>query len=209
MLVAAPAAANDGTQAVRSARAGTTLRSIALASPAGSVELVSFGIAELSPREAPAVPALHVRMIITNRAAPVPWSIDLQTIRLELGARAEAPRFASSNLATLPIAIVDRGERAVLDVYFAVPANLDEDGVPALAIRWQLKTPDGARTLITRLAEDTAPPPPTDLLPAGWGGHWWNDATFPWPLFDHRDGRIVARPPTAVEITQPPRWRRH
>ncbi|HEU4733397.1 MAG TPA: hypothetical protein VFT22_36140 [Kofleriaceae bacterium] len=206
VLVAAPAAANHGAEAPPpSAHAGNVCRAVAVASPAGSVELSSDGIAELSPREMPAMTALHVRMVITNAAAPVPWSIDVTTIRLELGGRSEATTFANSDLATLPIAIVDRGERVVLDLYFAVPAGFDEHGVPAFAIRWQLKTPDGARTLTTRLADDPAAPP-IDLLLAGWGGHWWYDATYPWPLFDHRDGRIVARAPRAIEITQTPRW---
>jgi len=182
---------------------------VVLASARGAVELVSFGIAELTPREATAMRTLHVRMAITNVDAAVPWSIDVTTARLEIDGTSERPLFVNSDIATLPIAIIDRGEHRVLDFYFAVPADVAREAdLVAFDFLWQLKTPDRAFASRTRFAgPDSGAPPATEVvLPAGWGGHWWYDATYPWPLFDHHDGPIAHRSPTAVSVTRPPRW---
>jgi hypothetical protein len=183
-------------------------RSVVLATSRGAVELASFGIAELTPREATAMRALHIRMAITNIDAPVPWSIDVTTARLEIGGTSERPLFVNSDIATLPIAIIDRGEHRVVDLYFAVPADARQADLAAFEFLWQLRTPDRAFAYRTRFAgQDTgAPPTHAIVFPAGWGGHWWYDATYPWPMFDHHDGPIAHRSPTAVSITRPPRW---
>ena len=184
----------------------------AVATSRGAVELVSFGIAELTPREVPPMRALHIRMAISNIDAPVPWSIDVTTTRLALGGKSERPLFVNSDVATLPIAIIDRGEHRVLDFYFALPAGVaGETDLAEFDLVWQLNTPDRVFVSRTRFAgHDTGAVSTTDmLLPAGWGGHWWSDATHPWPLFDHHDGPITHRPPSSVAVTFPPRWYCH
>jgi len=171
----------------------------------GTVELVSFGIVEITPAGAAAMRTLQLRMIVTNRDAATPWSIDATEVRLELDGRSERPLFVSSDVATLPIAISDRGEHRVLDLYFAVPAApAGEVDVPAFTVRWQLRTPDRADSFSAWFArQETNLSPAADLLPLpGWGGQWWYDAGYPWPLYDHRDGPITHRPPIAVAITR-------
>jgi hypothetical protein len=203
------AASDDGYAPPGATQRSDGYRSVVVATSRGAVELVAFGIAELTPREATAMRALHIRMAITNIDAPVPWSIDVTTARLEIDGRSERPLFVNSDIATLPIAIIDRGEHRVLDFYFAVPEHAAREAdLAAFDFLWQLKTPDRALGSRTRFAgPDTGAPPPTEIaLPAGWGGHWWIDATYPWPLFDHHDGPITHRSPSAVVITRPPRW---
>jgi hypothetical protein len=210
LATAGTAAASDDAYAPPGAtQRNDGYRSVVVATSRGTVELVSFGIAELTPREATAMRTLHIRMAVTNIDAPVPWSIDVTTARLELDGRSERPLFVNSDIVSLPIAIIDRGEHRVLDFYFAVPADVaGEADLAAFDFLWQLKTPDRALASWTRFAsQSTGVPRATDiLLPAGWGGQWWYDARYSWPLFDHHDGPIAHRSPGAVVITRPPRW---
>ncbi len=209
LATAGTAAASDDVYAPPGATPRTDgYRSVVLATPRGAIELVSFGIAELTPREATAMRALHIRMAITNIDAPVPWSIDVATARLEIDGKSERPLFVNSDIATLPIAIIDRGEYRVLDFYFAVPVDVAREAdLAAFEFLWQLRTPDHAFASRARFAgPDTGAPPTESVLPPGWGGHWWYDATYPWPRFDRHDGPITHRSPGAVVITRPPRW---
>lgn len=186
-------------------------RAIVIATEQGTVELASFGIAELTPREATTMRTLHVRMAVTNKGAPAPWSIDVATARLEINGKSERPLFVNSDIATLPIAIIDRGERCVLDFYFEAPPDIaSEPDLAAFGFQWQINTPGRMLASRTRFArQEPGLQPSTDiLLPAGWGGQWWYDPMHSWPLYRHHDGPITHRPPDSVAITRVPRLHR-
>jgi hypothetical protein len=171
--------------------------------PRGTVELASFGTVELSPDAGAPISAMHVRMIVSNNADDRPWTLDASQSRLEIAGARVAATFANSNLNTLPYAIVARGERAVIDCYFALPANTREP--TELTIAWALRTPDSTSPQRTRLTVDDIPAlRAASALPAGWGRRWWFDRDYPWPSFVRDSGILAHRPPAEVAVSRPP-----
>ena len=178
-------------------------RSVVTGLRGGSVEVASFGLVELTPDDTPAMSTLHVRLAIANTSDRAPWAFDISKVTLDLGSFHENVTMANSDLATLPVVILDRGEHATIDAYFALPAppvDLSHFGVT-----WQVSTGAGVRLERTRFVVDDQRPP---FMPiehrAGWGSVWWFDPTHEWTHFYHRAGTMIPRPPTRVLITQPP-----
>ncbi|HSN26231.1 MAG TPA: hypothetical protein VLT45_08095 [Kofleriaceae bacterium] len=169
----------------------------------GFVEVASFGLVELTPDDTPAMSTLHVRLVVANESDRAPWAFDVSKVTLELGRFHEAATLANSDLATLPIAILDRGERATIDAYFELPpppADLSHFGVT-----WQVSTGAGVRLERTRFVVDDQRPPFMSIEHrVGWGSIWWFDPAHEWSRFYHRAGTIVPRPPTHVLVTRPP-----
>lgn len=178
-------------------------RAISRELPGGQVDVASFGLVELTPDGTPAMSTLHVRLVIANASDRTPWAFDATTAMLELGPWHERATFANSDRATLPVVILDRGQTALVDLYFALPpppADLSHFGVA-----WQLSTGQGVRTERTRFVVDEMVPPAIAVTHrTGWGEHWWFDPAHEWSTFYHHDGRITPRPPTRVLITGPP-----
>jgi hypothetical protein len=185
-------------------------RAVVIETSHGTIELASFGIAELTPRGGTALRVLHVRMAATNIDDPAPWSIDSRVVRLDIDGRSLRPLFVNSDVATLPIAVIDRGEQWVLDFYFSMPndarTEIDESTFDFV---WHVKTPGRKLESSMQFARQAGASPPDDIvLVAGWGAHWWSDPTYPWSSYHHRDGRITPRQPADVEVTRPPRLHR-
>jgi hypothetical protein len=171
------------------------------------VALASFGLAELTPDDGPALTTLHVRATIVNPAAR-PLSLDASRARLELDGGATSAVFVNADVTTLPIAILDRGERAVIDLYFPLPRELAERRGPvSFALAWPMNAP--ARLVIRarfdrsgtglQLAAGGEPA-------AGAGAQWWFDPRYPWSTYFHRPGYAVPRPPRHAAVTRAPRW---
>jgi hypothetical protein len=177
-------------------------RAISRELPAGQVDVASFGLVELTPDETPAMPTLHVRLVIANQSDRQPWAFDARTAVLELGDWRERATFANSDRATLPVVILDRGDTALVDLYFALPAHGDLDH---FAVAWQLSTGQGLRAERTRFFAEVAPHVPAAVTHrTGWGSHWWFDPAHEWASFYHQDGVITPRPPEHVLVTGPP-----
>lgn len=177
-------------------------RAISRELPAGQIDVASFGIVELTPDETPAMPALHVRLIIANQSDRAPWAFDARTTMLELGDWRERATFANSDRATLPVVILDRGDTALVDLYFALPADCD---LARFAVAWQLSTGQGMHVEHTQFVVDRSPAPPVEAVhPTGWGPRWWSDPAHEWASFYHQDGTITPRPPRHVLVTRPP-----
>jgi len=178
-------------------------RSVVRELPGGRAEVVSFGIVELTPDDTPATTTLHVRLVLANTSADQPWAFDATRVTLDLGNCHERPTFANSDRPTLPLAILDRGETAVVDLYFAVPPPpLD---LSHFGVTWAVATGEGLRIERTRfVTDDTAPAFVTVTHRTGWGRTWWFDPSHEWSRFYRRDGIIVPRPPTHVLVTRPP-----
>jgi len=178
-------------------------RSIVRELPGGRAEVASFGVVELTPDDTPATTTLHVRLALANTSGDQPWAFDATRVTLDLGAVHERPTFANSDRPTLPIAIVDRGETAIVDLYFALPAPpLD---LSHFGVSWIVSTGEGLRVERTRFTVDELAPAFVSVAHrTGWGRTWWFDPAHEWSSFDHHDGIIVPRPPTRVLVTRPP-----
>jgi len=214
LIVAAGASA---TIASRPASCETTsesaeLRRVVLptASDAGgALELSSFGVAELATDDGSVFPALHVRAVIASAASTRSWAVDASKARLEaLPGTVVEPVAVNADLTTLPIAIIDPGERRVIDLYFPLPPELARRGGPAsFALSWPVHIPE--RTVrhawfargaaVVRLDVDAG-------HAAGRGAQWWFDPGYPWIGFHHRRGIAVRRAPERALVIRAPRW---
>ena len=178
-------------------------RSLVRELPGGRAEVASFGLVELTPDDTPAMTTLHVRLALANTSSEQPWAFDATRVTLDLGNLHEHPTFANSDRATLPVAILGRGETATVDVYFALPSRPID--LSHFGVSWLVSTGGGTRIERTRFATDERAPSFVAVVRRpGWGRTWWFDPKHEWPRFYHRDGIIVPRPPTHVLVTRPP-----
>ena len=188
--------------------------------PGGTIALASYGVAELQPEGGPPLAAMHVRAVMANEGEVsalnvlanlnpgAPWVFDVSRATLATGpGQSVHPVFANSDVATLPIAIIARGERRVIDLYFPLARQLPtQDGALALGFAWPMNRPhDQLRFVIAH--DTTAAPADAVLEPSvGWGPHWWADPTYPWATFFHQPGIAMPRPPLHVLVTDAPTW---
>jgi hypothetical protein len=171
------------------------------------LQLASYGVAELTTDEGVAISTLHVRAVIANTSRDLPWALDVSKTRVELASGQIAPVFANSDLATLPIAVLDPGERRTIDFYFPLPAELADHGGPmSFMLTWAINTPAHIvrNAWFERAAAVVQPVRQPDR--AGWGPHWWFDPKYPWPAYRRRPGIVTRRPPSYVIVTRAPRW---
>jgi len=172
----------------------------------GSIQVSSFGIAEIAADRNGVLRTLHVRASYTNRDDLRPWTIDASALRVQFGDVLAAPVFANSDVSTLPLLRVSAREHRVLDVYFEVPVGVTNDELDELTVLHRVSTPDQryqGRTQLRRV-EPAAAAEPTPQV--GWGSRWWATPNHAWSTFYHRDGRLVPRPPTMIGIAKAPRW---
>jgi hypothetical protein len=165
----------------------------ASSAPRGTIELASFGTAELVPDEGSPIDALHVRMSVTNIADDTPWAIDLSAATVG----GVHPVFVNSDLTTLPIAVVGRGERRTVDMYFPTaeqPTGFD--------FACPLKTSAGRIEARARFVRDAATKPASATL--GVATAWWSNPAYPWSTYYHRPGVLVPRPPKSAFVTRQP-----
>jgi len=175
--------------------------------PSGSVEVASFGIAELTPSELPAMQTLHVRLTVAkNTRDDEPWVVDLRTVTLAIGdTYAAGPRFINSDALGLPLIAVRRNERRIFDLYYALPDGADPAELDSFSVRWEVTVGPGGYDGTVRLTRSDRPPPRSEhVLRTGWGARWWADPDYAWPLFYRSEGPIVHRAPTSVEVTRAP-----
>jgi hypothetical protein len=194
--------------------------------PQGAVEITSYGVTDFQPGDT-RVPALHVRMVVTNDGDDTPWRLDTRQQLVEIpGEGRSGPMFVNTDVQTPPLVTIARTERRVLDLYYPLPATIDEaEELPRFEMLWQVDT--AARTVASRTSFDrVAPEPPTQVVYgtawpywAGYGPHWWYDPFYPRTVFihtrpivihDHRrpvvgrfDGRF--RPGGATVVRRGPR----
>lgn len=171
------------------------------------LELASYGIAELTTDDGVAIPVLHVRAVISNTTRDLPWAVDGSKLRVELASGQIAPAFVNSDVATLPVAILDPRESRTIDFYFPLPSDLADHGGPvSFALTWPFNMP--AHIVRTAWFERAAAITQARRQPdaAGWGQHWWVDPRYPWPAHRHRPGIATDRPPSYVIVTRAPRW---
>lgn len=168
----------------------------------GTIDVVSFGVAELVVDDRP-ISALHVRETFANRSDNVPWTVELAVSNLEIRGSRDARAFLiNSDLRNLPIGIIGRGERRIADLYFALPAGAAPE---TFAITYRINTPDhrflGKAELVraTRTAETTE-----WLPPPGWGASWWANPEYAWPTYERRNGKLTPRAPKQIKVLRAP-----
>jgi hypothetical protein len=177
--------------------------------PQGAVEVASYGVTQLQQGDA-RVPALHVRMIVTNDGDDTPWQLDTSQQFVEIpGEGRSAALYVNSDVQTLPKVTIARHERRVLDFYFPLPQTISGDAqLPRFEMLWQVTTP--ARTVASRTSFDRLEQQPQVAYAydmrwpywAGYGPYWWYDPLYPRVVFiharpivirDHRSHVVVGR----------------
>ena len=181
--------------------------------PAGTVELASFGLVELAPAEVSPMLTLHVRIAVANHASERPWNVDLPGATLRVNGSEARTLLANSDLSTLPIALIGRGEARTIDLYFAPPSGIrEEEDLAELDVRVPIAAPGkpvAAQAHFTRRepAElTTTRKDPVRI--AGWGTRWWADPGYAWPTFHRSPGAITPKAPDQAAVTRLPRWQR-
>jgi hypothetical protein len=160
--------------------------------PQGNVEIASRGIADLQPGDG-RVPALHVRMIVTNDGDETPWRLDTREQIVEIqGEGRSAPMYVNANVNTTPNVTVPLRERRVIDLYYPLPTTISRaKQLPRFEVLWEVDT--GSRTVSSRTAferiEIQEPEmytyDPSWSLYAGYGPHWWYDPFYSRTVFVH------------------------
>jgi hypothetical protein len=181
--------------------------------PAGTLQITSFGFVELTPEEMSPITTLHVRIAVANATSERPWNIDLAGATIRVGESESRTLLANSDLATLPIALVERAEPRTFDLYFSLPPGVrDEDDLAELDFRVQLDA--AGRTVRThthftrREPTEVAGARRAPVRAAGWGSRWWADPAHPWPTFHRTSGIMTPKPPSQAAVNRPPRWQR-
>jgi hypothetical protein len=180
--------------------------------PQGDVAISSFGITQLTPEGANPVEALHVRMAVTNNGDEQPWSVDTREVMIDVPREGKSrAMFVNTDLGTLPLVAIARGERKTLDFYFPVPAGVaDESDLSGFDVLWQVTTaarPFASRTTFRALERYDESASTQVVLVSGWGPYWWyNPLWYPGPVFLHHRPIVIRHPPGHVIVTRPPRW---
>lgn len=181
--------------------------------PAGTLEVASFGLVELAPADLAPLATFHVRIAIANTASDRPWNVSLASATIRAGESESRALLANSDLATLPVVLVDRGARRTIDLYFAPPPGVrEEEDLAELDFSLQLGVSGRmvqTRTHFVRREPVEMTGARKELVRvAGWGDRWWADPAYPWPSFYRRPGIANPRPPSQVAVNRMPRWQR-
>lgn len=189
------------------------LTAIPASGPTGTLEVASFGLVELTPADMAPITALHVRIVAANTTSNRPWNVDLAGATVRAGDSEARTLLANSDLATLPIVLVDRGEPRTIDLYFAAPPGVrEEEDLGEWDFRISIAAPGKAvpaQTHFTRREPTEVAGPRKELVRvAGWGGQWWADPNYSWPTFHRRPGVLTPKPPAQAAVSRLPRWQR-
>jgi hypothetical protein len=172
-----------------------------------AVETASFGVTEIIAAQGRAVPVVHVRLTVTNRHDEQPWLVDAVHARLAVPGHAPAAvLFINTDIATMPLARIERQESRFIDFYFAYPEGFEDPAQPApLEFRTAITTPHRDFAWYARVGPGDAARH-AELPAVGSAPYWWCDPAYPWPTFNRRGGRKTHRPPSHAVVARPPRW---
>lgn len=156
----------------------------------GKVQVSSMGVVEVEPsRGARRVPAIHLRLTLSNEGGQNPWEVDTRDQKVSFPSGGQvSPAFVNSD-ASLPKLTIPAGEMRFLDLYFALPqGETTAKDLPSFTFRWRIVAggqPAEQSTIFTR--HEVSPGPvvvsPYDPYPyaPGWGPYWWGGAYYgPW-----------------------------
>lgn len=201
-------------QATASIRGTTAARyAIPPESPAGDVRVASFGVMDIEQQdEGGEIAALHVRLVVSNDSGARPWLVDTRHVRAELrGAGDAGVPLVSTEADGLPIVEIPPGRQRTIDLFYPLPAGMEDDDVPAFDLVWRVQTDTrlvAERTPFERIALDRSPPAYGVVVRGGWyGPHWWYDPWYYPPGVVVRPSIIVAPRPIPPRVIVRPHYR--
>jgi hypothetical protein len=152
-------------------------------SPQGAVQVASYGFSRLQD-----LPALHVRMIVSNDGDPTPWLIDTREQYVSIpGEGRSRAAYVSSDVQNLPIVQIPQHERRTFDFYFPLPSTVHRaSDLPRFDVQWQIATP--SRLVASSTAFDRIEQPEESASGPYWAGYapyWWYDPLYPQVVFVH------------------------
>ena len=119
--------------------------------PRGSVQLATFGFADLQPTGGgdKDVRAIHMRMVVANNA-DTPWKIDTREQLLELPGHGQSrPAFASSDVGAGPVIEIPPNGKVTVDLFYPLPEHMeDASDLPDFDTLWRVDT--GTRVVADR-----------------------------------------------------------
>lgn len=150
-------------------------------SPRGSVQLATFGFADIHPSgEDSELRAIHVRMVVSNNADTA-WKIDTREQLLALPDHGQSrPAFASSDAGPGPILDVPPNGKRTIDLFYPLPENMQEaSDVPEFDTLWKVQTD-------TRVVADRTPFERLEVVRQyaypyddyGWGNGYYYDPYY-------------------------------
>jgi uncharacterized membrane protein YgcG len=110
--------------------------------PRGSVQLATFGFADLHPTAGGKdIRAIHMRMVVSNNADTA-WKIDTREQLLVLPGQGQSrPAFASSDVGAGPILEVAPSGKVTVDLFYPLPEHMqDASDVPEFDTLWKVDT---------------------------------------------------------------------
>jgi len=159
--------------------------------PQGDVRIASYGMTDVSPRNAPGqlVRALHLRVVLADNGA-TPWAFDTREQRVQIGGSdVLVPAFASANAGGAPplVTVAPNGKR-VVDLFFLLPADLQHaEAIPEFDALWRLNAGAAGvvaeRTPFERLAIEPDEGGYDDWDYGGnysWGDPYWINDDLPY-----------------------------
>ncbi|MDB5214794.1 MAG: uncharacterized protein JWO86_2721 [Myxococcaceae bacterium] len=147
--------------------------------PRGSVQLATFGFAEINPSgDDKKLRAIHIRMVVTNND-DTPWKIDTREQLLELpNSGRSRPAFANSDAGPGPIVDIPPSGKRTIDLFYPLPEHMqDAKDVPEFDTLWKVETP-------TRPVADRTPFERLEVVPYyayddyGWGPGYYYDPYY-------------------------------
>ena len=150
-------------------------------SPRGSVQLATFGFADIHPTgDDEELRAIHMRMVVSNND-DTPWRIDTREQLVALpGDGQSRPAFANSDGGPGPIIEIPPSGKRTVDLFYPLPEHMqDASDVPAFDTLWKVDTS-------TRVVADRTPFERLEVVPRyayeyddyGWGPGWYYDPYY-------------------------------
>lgn len=179
--------------------------------PRGEVRITAMGITRLRGQADRDIDALHLRVVVNNDSDDTPWTVDTRQQLIEIrGAGRAAPLFANTDRDTLPILTIPRRDQRTLDLFYPLPAGIDDaDDLAGFDLLWQVET--GARVVAQRTPfgrMEIEPLPTTGPYYAGWGPYWWHDPFYSHHVWLHHRPIVIRENRPVVVRRHPARGRR-
>jgi hypothetical protein len=169
------------------------------------IDVVSARLATVTPADGAPLPLLHVRMLLTNPDADLPWRFDPRATRIDLGRDGVTrPVLVNAETPTLPIVMVEPGAAITIDLFVVAPARvIKRSRIDKLVVRTRIATPDDRRQVVVihRGAGRLAPATESVATRADDTTTWWAEPAYAWTTFGRRPGPVTTHPPmTAVVV---------
>jgi hypothetical protein len=120
--------------------------------PQGEVLVVSTGVTEIKPDNAPQR-ALFARVIVSNNSDETPWRLDTRKQAAVVGNTRIPPTYVNTFGQSIPVIEISKGEKRTIDFYFPVPPGTESNGdLPQFDLAWNIET--GTREIAERTSFD-------------------------------------------------------